>query len=289
MTHKQPNKIFISCGQQTDEEKELGKKIQKLVRELTQYDPYFAEFQNSLEGLSKNIFSELYKCKGFITVLHRRGEVSPGDHSRASVWVEQEIAIAAFIKQVLKKDIKIVPLIQSGIKLEGVRKQLILNPKEFTSNNDALEFIRTILSNWDDRPNNADPLTLTYRVKDKHLTHERHDYDFVINVKNNSDRKINDYHVDIEFPRKVLVDKKFKHEIAGRKTDTHIFLRAPTKDEEKTIYPGDPEPLLRFGFYVDGEIFRDKVIMGSHVTATLYSEDQLLSKVEIPFNKIQKF
>ncbi len=287
--NEQSNKIFISCGQQTDEEKELGKEIQNLVRELTPFDPYFAEFQNSLEGLTKNIFSELYNCKGFITVLHRRGKVASDVRSRASVWVEQEIAIAAFINQVLEKDIKVVPLIQSGIKLEGVRKQLIFNPREFTSNSDALEFIRKKLSEWEVEPTNAEPLTLVYRIKDKHITHERHDYDFVLKVENNSEKNISDYHVDIEFPRKVLVDKKFKHEIQGRKTDAHIFLRAPAKDEKKTIYPGDREPLLRLAFYVDSEIFHDKLIMGSQVTATLYSEDKLLSKIDIPFNKINKF
>jgi hypothetical protein len=66
---------------------------------------YFAEQQNTLEGLTSNILSSLERCVGFVAVAHHRGKVTrpDGEIVRASVWVEQEIAIAAFIQHALKR------------------------------------------------------------------------------------------------------------------------------------------------------------------------------------------
>ena len=67
---KDKQKIFISCGQRTDEEKALGITIVKLIEELTPFEPYFAEEQTTLEGLTKNIFGALNQAAGFVAVLH---------------------------------------------------------------------------------------------------------------------------------------------------------------------------------------------------------------------------
>jgi hypothetical protein len=79
--------VFISCGQYTDEEIALGKALEQIVKDRTPYDAYFAENQNSLEGLTANIFASLERCMGFIAVAHRRGIVQrpDGDILRASV------------------------------------------------------------------------------------------------------------------------------------------------------------------------------------------------------------
>jgi hypothetical protein len=62
-----PKTIFISCGQYTLAEKQLGKQISEMVRTLTD-------------------------CVRFITILHPRGEIRRPNGSvvRASVWIEQE-------------------------------------------------------------------------------------------------------------------------------------------------------------------------------------------------------
>ena len=69
------NIVFISCGQYTEEEKRLGRKVAGLVSELTPFDPYFADFQSSLEALTENILGRLHKCVGFIAIMHPRGDV----------------------------------------------------------------------------------------------------------------------------------------------------------------------------------------------------------------------
>jgi len=134
-------RIFISCGQFTDEERSLGYALADAVNELTPYQGFFAQNESSLEGLAKNIFHALRDCVGLVAVMHHRGTVNTlrGQQVRGSVWIEQEIAIAAFLSEVEGRDIPVVLYLQNGISLEGVRQQLHLNPVMFTNNEDVLQ------------------------------------------------------------------------------------------------------------------------------------------------------
>lgn len=136
--------IFISCGQFTDEERSLGQALADAVNELTPYQGYFAQNESSLEGVSRNIFGALSKCRGLVAVMHHRGNVSTpqGPRLRGSVWIEQEIAIAAFVKQTQGRDMPVVLYLQEGISLEGVRQQLHLNPVTFRNSQEVLNHFR---------------------------------------------------------------------------------------------------------------------------------------------------
>src|SRR5690242_13573139 len=98
--------VFISCGQFRKEEIALGEDLANAVSELTPFKGYFAQQQKTLDGLSRHIFHALNDACGFVAVMHHRGTVKTLDseHLRASVWVEQEIAIAAFLRQALDRD-----------------------------------------------------------------------------------------------------------------------------------------------------------------------------------------
>jgi hypothetical protein len=105
--------IFISCGQSTDQEKKLGKAVVAIVRGFG-FEPYFAETQSSLNGLHENILNKLNDCAGLISIMHDRGRVSGlggTTHTRGSVWIEQEIAIAAFITHTLKRKIEVASIV----------------------------------------------------------------------------------------------------------------------------------------------------------------------------------
>jgi hypothetical protein len=131
---KQSGLIFISCGQYDPKEIKLGKDLVLAVDEhLSSCKGYFAQNQNSLESLSHHIFEALDKCSGFVAVMHHRGEVQTkhSTHLRASLWIEQEVAIAAFLTQVYKKQFPIAFYLQRGIKREGVREQLRIDAIEF--------------------------------------------------------------------------------------------------------------------------------------------------------------
>jgi len=145
------NLVFISCGQVTERERKLGMAAAELVRQLTPYEPYFAENQSSLEGLTKNILGALNRSVGLIAIMHPRGTMAlPGgrQHTRASVWIEQEIAIAAFMAQVLGRPLRVVAFIHKDIGREGMRQELQLNPVVFRHDDEVLAHLQQILPTW---------------------------------------------------------------------------------------------------------------------------------------------
>jgi hypothetical protein len=149
LTDSSVGQIFISCGQFTQEERSLGYALADAVNELTPYQGFFAQDESSLEGLAKNIFHALRDCVGLVAVMHHRGTVKTpqGQHVRGSVWIEQEISIAAFLSEVEGRDIPVWLYLQDGISLEGVRQQLHLNPVMFTKNEEVLQDFKGRIQN----------------------------------------------------------------------------------------------------------------------------------------------
>lgn len=142
--------VFISCGQFLESEKALGRNAAELVRKLTPFEGYFAENQNNLESVSESILGRLYSSVGFIAIMHHRGTVTEPHKTitRASVWIEQEIAIAAFMGQILNRPLRTVGYYQEGIQLEGLRQFILLNAKPFKSDAEVLKDLETVLSSW---------------------------------------------------------------------------------------------------------------------------------------------
>lgn len=145
--------IFLSCGQRTSQEKQLAAEIRRAIEDHGAFDVFFAEFQHSLHGLNENILDALARAAGFVAVLHRRGDVTyDGGASfalvRASVWVEQEIAIAAFIQRTTKKSLVTAAYIEDGVGREGIRDLLHLNPTVFKTNDEVVADLKGRLSAW---------------------------------------------------------------------------------------------------------------------------------------------
>ncbi len=83
--------------------------------------------------------------------MHPRGIVTFGggrEQVRASVWIEQEIAIAAFIAQVSGHPLRVAAYIHKDIAREGMREELQLNPVLFRQDEDVLVHLRQILPSW---------------------------------------------------------------------------------------------------------------------------------------------
>jgi hypothetical protein len=140
--------VFISCGQYTEEERAVGSRVSELIRNYTNYVPYFAQDQQSFEGLSEGIIAALHKMSGMVVVMHKRGDVATPDGTiqRGSVWIEQEIAIAASLQQ-RGHSINVRAYAASGIAREGLRQLLQLNPVEFTDNDEVLKHFEQLLRN----------------------------------------------------------------------------------------------------------------------------------------------
>lgn len=152
--------IFVSCGQSTPAERKLGQAIAAMVEKETDCRAYFAEIQNSLEGVTENILKRLGTAVGFIAIMHPRGVVT-NPHSdsgkswvRGSVWVEQEIAIAAFISQALDRRIRVRAYVHKSILREGLRDKLHLNPQLFADDSEILNDLAVELPSWRDLSKN---------------------------------------------------------------------------------------------------------------------------------------
>ena len=143
--------IFVSCGQRTNEERELGRKICEVIDEHPAFCAYFADLQSNLRGLNENILDALGSCAGLVAVMHPRGTVSFSDGQdlvRASVWVEQEIAIAAYIQRTRKEQLHVAPYAHKTVGREGLRELLQLNPVLFSEASEVLTHLRQALQSW---------------------------------------------------------------------------------------------------------------------------------------------
>ncbi|HEY7402814.1 MAG TPA: hypothetical protein VIB39_04795 [Candidatus Angelobacter sp.] len=143
--------IFVSCGQFTPAEKSLGKSITAMVKSVTGMNAFFAEEVQDIKGLDTSILVALRDCSGFITVLHPRGKISRhngNEYQRASVWIEQEIAIATYITRVEKRELPVIAFIHKSVGREGIRDLLHLNPIEFTEEMEVLAALPARLQAW---------------------------------------------------------------------------------------------------------------------------------------------
>ncbi len=197
--------IFVSCGQFTDTEKALGKSIAKMIKNVTGVDAFFAEEVQDLNGLDSNILEALRNAVGFITVLHPRGTITRPDgskHVRASVWIEQEIAIATYIQRTEKRTLPIIAFIHEAVGREGLRELLHLNPIRFSSEAEVLEELPGRLLSWTAlKPSGVEVLlkSQAFQVQEGHRT--RH---LRIELINETNERVDRYASRIQVPAAIL-------------------------------------------------------------------------------------
>lgn len=279
--------IFISCGQYSDEEVAIGKALEQLVRELTPYDAYFAEVQNTLEGLTSNIFGSLHRCVAFVAVAHHRGTVKRphGESVRASVWVEQEIAIAAFIQQALQRKIEVALYLQRGIRREGVREQLRLAPVEFETSDEVIADFRQRLSGWVLKAPPTHVLVAEWRFKAEQMTQDHHDYRLFIDLVNNGNSLVTDWRVRVEIPRAfVKVGQGQKDFVMVEEDSVNL-----PRDEAK-LYPGDRKrDVLPVRYFVDSRNFYTIRPDSPAVKLSVWSGDAQPWAETVPLSRLNDF
>jgi hypothetical protein len=199
-----PKTIFISCGQYTPAEKRLGKQISEMVRTLTDCEPFFAEEVQDLNGLDANILSALHDCVGFITVMHPRGEISRPNGSivRASVWIEQEIAVATYIQRVEKRTLPIIAFKHKSVGREGIRDLLHLNPFEFTDETEILTELPKRLASWRTLKPSGVELQLSSKVAGPQEGHDTRRLE--VTLVNATNRLIEKYEFEVRLPSALL-------------------------------------------------------------------------------------
>lgn len=252
--------VFISCGQRTPEERKLGEKICRLVEELTPFTPYFADNQTTVEGLTTNIFKALYHSAGFVAVLHKRGVVSYEQDgkpalTRASVFVEQEIALAAFMTQALGRPLQVAAFIDPEIALEGVREHILLNPRQFEGDSEILDRLRQILPTWTastDTTSELPPLGLELRITPDvayNAPQQLTEHKLSIILGNRSDRIVSKYRVEVVIPKgAVEVPWNSVSWVRERSQKESDFFRFTESHRREPIYPGDSPEVWSINF-----------------------------------------
>jgi hypothetical protein len=290
--------VFVSCGQFTEAERQLGKEICLLVEALhPQVEAYFAQNQSTVEGLSANILKALHEAAGFICVMHSRGKITTPDGKvvvRGSVWVEQEIAIAAFMHSVLAREFPIFFYCQEGISLEGIRSVLLANPRLFFTNGaQVLKDLRLQLLGAIFTPRRAyevEPI-IAYRQQKGRSNGDRHVYDFICDVKNVGAERVTDFLLRIHFPRNFLPDGiVWAHEEKKFSTPSHVCFQVRGDRAPDGLYPGEGlQYPFEFDYFVNTELHDDPEAMRSEIVVELFSGSMPPKKYTLPITKYQNF
>lgn len=129
--------------------------------------------------------------------------------------------------------------------------------------------------------------------KARHRSTDRHDYDFFVLVRNLGTEALDPYHVDVEFPRKVMHQPhNYPTYVARRSTEDTVFLRMVSERDRpgETIYPGDDKVVLKLEYFMTHQIYFDRGALFNHpVRATLYQNGFRPVSVERIFDDFQEF
>jgi hypothetical protein len=277
--------VFISCGQSSHSERQLGKEIAKLVEEVAGCTAHFAENQSSLDGVTENILKRLNDAVAFIAIMHPHGSVSnPSERdnswTRGSVWVEQEIAIAAFISQALDRPMKVRCYVHKDIRREGLRDKLHLNPKEFVEDSEILDDLATFLQGWRalGQEKRKDQLSLRARIDHRRVPipgggGDDQRYELRVSIENDGEQDATDFKLTVDFPSG-LVDEG-AHVLRTRSA-TPGFERFQVTNVERDmehLYPGERTPdLITFHYAIKCSGNRERAEqLRQIVIATVYS------------------
>jgi hypothetical protein len=206
------SKIFISCGQFTDNEKALGKAIVRIIKEATGSEAFFAEEVSDLNGLDSNILGALREASGFIAVLHPRGEIKRpdgGTHIRASVWIEQEIAVATYIQRVENRSLPVIAFVHESVGREGIRELLHLNPIPFLKDSEVLDALRDRLQSWKTVRSGGIHLQLQSSGRSYEQGHRIRQVG--VSLVNDSNNRITEYTCELRVPSSILKHWSIHH------------------------------------------------------------------------------
>ncbi len=158
-----------------------------------------------MNGLDANILRALHECVAFIVVLHPRGEIVRPDGPklvRASVWIEQEIAIATYIQRHENRQLPIIAFKHKSVGLEGMRSLLHLNPIEFSDESEVLAALPKRLEEWKSLKPSGIELQLTSKPAGQQQGHAIRRVE--INLINNTNDRIENYEFEVRLPSGIL-------------------------------------------------------------------------------------
>ena len=159
-------KIFISCGQSTDQERQISEDLKKrLESEEFGFEAYVATQQQTLKGLKENIFQELSSSEYFLFIDFKREKLTDSEFCRGSLFSHQELAIASF------RDTPVLAFREKGVKPDdGIMKFIQANAKEFTNRPSLIELILDEIKKSGWKSDWKNQLVLDVNQQERHST-----------------------------------------------------------------------------------------------------------------------
>ena len=134
-------------------------------------------------------------------------------------------------------------------------------------------------------------LELSWKVR--YRPADRHDYDLFVCVRNLGTTALGRYHVEVEFPRRVMHQPHNSvMYVLGRSTEDTVFLRMVSERDHpgETIYPGDDKLVVKLAYFMTIQIFSNLgKLFDLPVRATLYQDGFRPFTVEGLFRDFQEF
>lgn len=185
-------RVFISCGQSSDDEKRAATEIKnRLVKELDYDQESFVSIEKtSFESIAHAIFKKIAAYEYFLFIDFKReyiGEENGRTKYRGSLYSHQELALAAFLQK------PFIAFREKGVVIEGMSKGWFSNAIEFENKS---ELVDIVVSSLKSRPDwnsaHRDELSIeipigTYLKKDRRNVDKLGSSTFFhIPIKNNS-------------------------------------------------------------------------------------------------------
>lgn len=154
--------VFISCGQRTEREKNIGLEVDRYFLQRG-FETYFAKKVHSPKALTEHIFANLKESEYFVFIDFKRERIKScklrlekkkTDKFRGSLFVNQEIAIATFL------ELEGIGFLEKGVKREGILNYLIFNARPFKDGTEIIAELKKETSNWN--PESVNELFLSH-------------------------------------------------------------------------------------------------------------------------------
>lgn len=200
--------------------------------------------------------------------MHPRGEINRPDGGklvRGSVWVEQEIAILAFITEVLKKRVPIYFYRHRSVGLEGIRSVLLTNARvEFVDEDDVRKDVEALLPSVEVVPFAEYDARYEVTFKPVEQRSDEHIYELLVHLENCGTVRITDFELIVNFPRAFLTDPTGGGGDVGRKQ----YKFRSEQYAPNGLYAGQrlARP-FRIGYKVNDELFKS-----AHMASTFEVE-----------------
>ncbi len=141
-------KVFISCGQHSDEEKDTAKRIKKALI-CEGYDPYVAVQDQTVEGVPEAIFHQLETSEYFLFIDFKREGLVPDNppparvydtlpsdlKRRGSLFSHQELAVASYLKM------PIIAFHEEGVERDGIANFELVNSIPLRDRRDCVQAV----------------------------------------------------------------------------------------------------------------------------------------------------